>query len=398
MHEPAIDKQQLPPRDLAWPFWFVLPLYPHGRRQTLRQEIQKDTLWTFDQLLGLLYVVVPIRMTVVKLSGGGLLVYAPIAPTGECIRLVRELEAQYGQVKYIILPTTSGLEHKVFVGPFARFFPKADVFVAPDQWSFPIHLPLSWLGLPIGRTHILPKESRKAPFADDFDYAILERIYLGLGSFSEVAFYHKASNSLLVTDIVLSVPEEPPEIVQLDPYPLLFHAKDHALSPIEDTAKNRQKGWQRIVLFMFFFQPSRLDVSTLRQSFQEARKARNASPTPYFGLFPFNWRPDWQSSFATLSNNQALRVAPILQLLILNRAPQETRNWVDKISRWNFKQIIPCHFDAPIQAGSEQFRQAFAFLEEGHPRDYCEHDLHLLHKIDRILTRLRLIPASKIKR
>lgn len=398
MHEPAIDKQQLPPRDLAWPFWFVLPLYPHGRRRTLRQEIQKDTLWTFDQLLGLLYVVVPIRMTVVKLSSGGLLVYAPVAPTRECIRLIRELEAQYGQVKYIILPTTSGVEHKVFVGPFARYFPKAEVFVAPDQWSFPLQLPLSWLGLPLGRTHILPKESQKTPFADDFDYAILERVDLGLGSFSEVAFYHKASSSLLVADIVLSVPEEPPAIVQLDPYPLLFHAKDHALSPIEDTAKNRQKGWQRIVLFMFFFQPSRLDVSSLRQAFEDAKKVRNASTTAYFGLFPFNWRPDWQSSFAALRNNQPLRVAPILQLLILNRAPQETRNWVDKISRWHFKQIIPCHFDAPIQAESEQFRQAFAFLEEGHPGDYYEHDLHLLHQIDRILTRLRLIPASKIKR
>jgi hypothetical protein len=390
--------QQVPKRDLAWPFWFVLPLYPQRQRRTLRQEIQKETIWIFDQVLGLLYVVVPIRMTVVKLSEGGLLVYAPVAPTRECIRLIRELEAQHGQVKYIILPTTSGLEHKVFVGPFSRHFPKAEVFVAPDQWSFPVRLPLSWLGLPLGRTKILPSNSEKAPFADDFDYAILKSIPLGLGSFSEVAFYHKASKSLLVTDIVLSIPEEPPAIVQLDPYPLLFHAKDHALSPIEDTAENRKKGWQRIVLFMFFFQPSMLDISSLRQSFQDARKARNSSPMPYFGLFPFNWKLDWEDSFTALQSNQPLRVAPILQTLILNRAPQETRNWVDEISRWNFKQIIPCHFDAPIQAGREAIHKAFVFLENERTEDYSEQDMHLLRKIEKFLIHFRLLPPSKTKR
>lgn len=78
-------------------------------------------------------MVVPIRMTVIRLDMGGLFVYAPVAPTPECIRLVNELVAEYGDVRYIILPTASGLEHKVFVGPFARKFPKAQVFVAPDQ-------------------------------------------------------------------------------------------------------------------------------------------------------------------------------------------------------------------------------------------------------------------------
>jgi len=56
----------------------------------------------------------------------------------------QELVAEHGDVSYIILPTVSGLEHKVFVGPF-RCFPHALVFVAPNQWSFPLNLPLSWL-------------------------------------------------------------------------------------------------------------------------------------------------------------------------------------------------------------------------------------------------------------
>ncbi|NES84460.1 MAG: DUF4336 domain-containing protein, partial [Moorea sp. SIO2B7] len=125
-------------RNWSWPYWPIVPIYPYSKRRTIRQEVLKDTIWTFDQIQGILYVVVPIRMTVIRLEEGGLLVYAPVAPTPECIGLVGELVSKYGDVKYIILPTASGLEHKVFVGPFARRFPQAQVFVAPHQWSFPL--------------------------------------------------------------------------------------------------------------------------------------------------------------------------------------------------------------------------------------------------------------------
>ncbi|MGC1395183.1 MAG: DUF4336 domain-containing protein, partial [Coleofasciculaceae cyanobacterium] len=169
MVETVVKSEQT--KDYSWSFWPLVPLYPYGKRRTLRTEVIKDQIWTFDQLQGIVYVVVPIRMSVVKLKNGGLLIYAPIAPTNECIRLVQELVAEHGEVKYIILPTISGLEHKVFVGPFARRFPQAEVFVAPNQWSFPVNLPLSWLGFPAQRTHILPSDSTLAPFASEFEYA-----------------------------------------------------------------------------------------------------------------------------------------------------------------------------------------------------------------------------------
>ncbi|MGL5876579.1 MAG: DUF4336 domain-containing protein, partial [Xenococcaceae cyanobacterium] len=247
-------------QDLFWRFWPVVPIYPYGRRKTIRQEVIQDTIWTFDQLQGIFYVVVPIRMTVVKLEGGGLLVYAPVAPTPECIRLVNELVTKHGEVKYIILPTISGIEHKVFVGPFARQFPEARVFVAPNQWSFPINLPLSWLGLPRKRTYLLPEDSARTPFAKEFDYAILSPIDLKLGYFSEVAFFHKRSRTLLVTDSIVSVPEFPPAIVQVNPYPLLFHAKNNAGDIVVDTHENRCRGWQRICLFALYFRSSVLEV------------------------------------------------------------------------------------------------------------------------------------------
>jgi Domain of unknown function (DUF4336) len=399
--------EQIDPKDFSWFFWFTLPLYPYGSRRTICQEVVKDTVWTFDQMQGIFYVVVPIRMTVVKLEAGGLLVYAPVAPTSECIRLVKELVAEHGEIKYILLPTISGLEHKVFVGPFARCFPQAQVFVAPQQWSFPLNLPLSWLGLPPKRTQILPEDSQKAPFADEFDYAILGPINLGPGKFAEVAFFHKRSHTLLVTDSVIAVPEEPPAIVQLDPYPLLFHAKENAGDIVADNQANRCKGWQRISLFALYFQPSVLDVIGLAQVLRDAITASERSKKAYFGLYPFKWQSDWQRSFHALRGDGRLFVAPILQTLILNRAPQETIDWANKVASWNFQWIIPCHFDSPIKAEPYQFRQAFSFLEQqpsvsaglfnSNSYPLPQEDFKILQEIDINLNKFGIVPPAKDK-
>ena len=395
--------EQIHGQDVSWWFWPVVPIYPYGQRRTIRKEIIKDTIWTFDQLQGIFYVVVPIRMTVIKLEKGGLLVYAPVAPTGECTRLLNELVTKYGDIKYIILPTISGIEHKVFVGPFARRFPNAQIFVAPGQWSFPLNLPLSWLGLPGKRTRILPENSQETPFAEDFDYAILGPIDLGLGKFAEVAFFHKRSHTLLVTDTIVSVPAEPPAIVQLDPYPLLYHAKDQAFDMILDTPDNRLKGWQRVTLFALYFSPSTLKVSTWSQVWRDAQKAPERSKKAYFGFFPFQWRENWQDSFDILRGNGRIFVAPILQRLILNRAPQETINWADHVAKWDFQWLIPCHFDAPIKAEPQQFRQAFGFLETQplggvvSSNSYLlpEDDFKLLRDIDAGLNKLGIVPPAR---
>ena len=47
--------------DRAWQFWFTLPIYPYRQRRTLRTEIEPGQIWTFEQLQGIFYVVVPER-------------------------------------------------------------------------------------------------------------------------------------------------------------------------------------------------------------------------------------------------------------------------------------------------------------------------------------------------
>jgi hypothetical protein len=272
---------------------------------------------------------------------------------------------RYGEVKYIILPTISGLEHKVFVGPFARCFPQAQVWVTPDQWSFPIDLPLSWLGLPGDRTKILPDDSRNTPFGDEFDYAILETIDLGPGQFAEVAFYHKRSRTLLVTDAIISIPATPPAIVVADAYPLLFHARDKSAEAIlDDRMSQCIKGWQRICLFALYFRPSSLEIPKWSDVFRESLTALDRSKKAYFGLYPFRWQAGWEGAFDLLRQDGRLLVAPILQTVILNRHPKATIDWIDRVCEWEFERIIPCHFDAPIAATPVDFRTAFEFLEK----------------------------------
>ncbi len=357
-----------PSADWNWPWWPIVPLYPYGQRRTLAREIVPDRLWIFEQIQGIFYVVVPIRMTIVRLETEGLLVYAPIAPTPECLRSVMALVEKFGDVRYIVFPTASGLEHKIFVAPFARKFPQAKLLVVPHTWSFPVNLPLSWLGLNREQIQILEPELRSQKVLPrEFDFSILGSISLGLGDFAEVALFHAPSRSLLVTDALVSIPFDPPEVVQLYPYPLLFHARDFATETIEDTPENRRKGWQRIALFAFYFQPHNLKVLPVRQSLSLALQSPDRSRHNYFGFLPWQWTEQWQRSFLDLHQQGAVQVAPILQTLILNRNPQSVDRWLREISQWPIERLIAAHLTAPISTTPTQLRQAFAFLHEPPP-------------------------------
>lgn len=93
----------------------------HHQSQSLRKipmcaMALTGELWNFEQKQGILYIHVPIRMTVYRMTTQrGLFVYAPVAPTAECLRLLRELEEEYGEVRHIVLPTVA-VEHKPLSG------------------------------------------------------------------------------------------------------------------------------------------------------------------------------------------------------------------------------------------------------------------------------------------
>ena len=56
-------------KDSEWPLWTALPVAPYSKRRTIMKEIANG-VYTFDQLIGIYYVHVPIRMTVCAVDGG----------------------------------------------------------------------------------------------------------------------------------------------------------------------------------------------------------------------------------------------------------------------------------------------------------------------------------------
>ena len=158
------------------------------------------------------------------------MLYAPVAPTGQVRRALFDLEQRYGPVQSIVLPTASGLEHKLPVPAMARAYPEATVWVTPGQWSFPLNLPASWLGFPRRRTRVLGEQGY--PHSDELQWLSLGPLDLGLGRFQEFSCLHRCSGALLITDALVAINPQPPELFDADPTPLLFHARDRGDQPL----------------------------------------------------------------------------------------------------------------------------------------------------------------------
>jgi hypothetical protein len=143
------------------------------------QCIVPDTIWHAVQPLKFGPISLSTRMTVVRLQDGSLWVHSPITPSSE---LVRDLAA-VGKVRYVIAPNRS---HHLFFLPFLEAHPSAEGFIArgletkrPDLKRFP-HVPA------------------KAPWSDELQGFFIE----GLPVLNETAWFHHATGTLLVTDLL----------------------------------------------------------------------------------------------------------------------------------------------------------------------------------------------------
>lgn len=58
-------------------------------------------------------------------------------------------------------------------------------------------------------------------------------------------------------------------------------------------------------------------------------------------------------------------MAPILQVLLLNRDPEPVLDWADRVAKWPFRRVIPCHLANDVATTPKEFRKAFGFLEKG---------------------------------
>ena len=126
---------------------FPFPLGPFTERRTVATELVPGKVYGFEQEQKLSGITANVRSVVFRMRDNHLLVYNPVAPTDEFLRQLDALD--HAGISHIMLGATT-YEHKIFVGPFARKFPAAQVWAVPDQWSFPIDLPAPALGISTG--------------------------------------------------------------------------------------------------------------------------------------------------------------------------------------------------------------------------------------------------------
>ncbi len=382
--------------DQSWPWWPLLPLYPYGRRRTLFKEIIPKQVWSFEQTQGLYYVAVPVRLTVAKVPGG-LMLINPLPPTLELQKILKDLEAKYGEVLTIVLPTASGLEHKISLPSLARVFPKASIWLCEGQWSFPFNLPLDLIGISSSRTKFLFKDG--LPHSEICDWHSLGPLDIGLGRFQEVACFHKPSGALFVTDALVGIEEEPPAIYELDPTPLLFHSRDRGDQPLVDSLEARRRGWARLVLFASFLRPSQLDIPPISEVLRFSFRSGVRTPKAHFGIFPFAWKEDWEESAKKLLGKKRplLQVAPVLERLIFPRAKESLFDWLNQLERLKgLKWLISAHYSPIVSCDGYRIRDLKKRIES-RPWADSNDDYKFLGGVDKLLLKFGVVPTDPLK-
>ena len=390
------DKVKIIPSDQKWKWWPLLPLYPYGRRRTIFKELIPNQVWGFEQLQGIYYVAVPVRLTVVKVSGG-LMLINPLPPTKELIFNLEKLQKVHGPVITIVLPTASGLEHKISLPALSRAFPKAKLWICPGQWSFPIKLPLDWIGIPSRRTSVLFADG--LPHKDCCEWISLGPINIGLGRFQEISCYHRPSKALLVTDALVGISNEPPELFDLDPTALLFHSREIGSEPLEDSEEARKKGWLRLVLFASFLRPSKLQIPPLLKVLRNSFKSGTVNWRSHFGLYPFEWEEGWEVYANRIAGKKQphIQIAPVIERLVFPRAKESFLYWLNQLKNQNgMKWLISAHYSSivPFSVNDVQSIKAKILRREWAPN---EGDWQFLGWLDRKLLAIKVVPNKPLE-
>ena len=375
---------------------FPFPLTPLLSRKTVAKTLVPGRVWTFEQEQGIglgLGVSTSVVMTVVKLRDGRLWVHDPIAPTGECLEL---LEKHCGSgakeaavdVAYVVLATTQ-YEHKIFVGPFARRFPKAQVWVAPGQFSFPANLPSQFFGIfPAGE---LDADGSRMPWRDEIATKLLRLppLFWNQYTYCEAAFLHRDSGAMIVTDAAVFVSTQPPEVIPRSTLidlgaedgftiSLLRFGNYRGGRDLPGSGGNRVEtpklceriGWQRMALFSLFIAPDARNILKPETSFKGLAGKFVVSPIVFAVVFQFHRSLVWE--------------------------------WVKAIETdWgeDVKHVVSAHFPAfSADGAARKFTEAFewAATPRSTPKEYADaNDLRSLELLVRVLRFLKAVPESE---
>lgn len=144
------------------------------------RHIGKD-LWVAETKFKLFGIDFGNRMTIIRLSTGKLLLHSPVKISDGLLSSIREL----GEVEFIVTPNNF---HGLFVEEWRKEFPGAKYFTAREVTKSD------------GSIFSLDSIGSKA-LRSDLEIIRIE----GVARLNEYAFIHKASNSLILTDLAFNI-------------------------------------------------------------------------------------------------------------------------------------------------------------------------------------------------
>jgi hypothetical protein len=147
-------------------------------------EALAPDLWVAARPLKLIVGDIGTRMTVIRLGDGTLFLHSPVQLDGE----TRTALDAIGEVRWVVAPSKV---HHFFVGDYLKVYPAARAYAAPGLAEKRKDLRFEAV---LGDTP--PPEWRDA---------IDQHLVRGIPTMSEVVFLHRASRTLLLTDLAFNV-------------------------------------------------------------------------------------------------------------------------------------------------------------------------------------------------
>ena len=158
-------------------------------------------IWVAEQKLKYLGLEVGTRMTIIRLKNGEIVVISPIKVDKETINQINEL----GKVRIIIAPN---LYHHLFISDFKSAYPDTQILAAP--------------GLESKRQDINFDKiinQGKIGTQNEIEYFLFEGFKVldlkGASSLNEIVFFHRESQTLILTDTAFHFDETFPFITKL---------------------------------------------------------------------------------------------------------------------------------------------------------------------------------------
>jgi hypothetical protein len=152
-------------------------------------------IWEHSELISFCGASLPHRMTVIRLRDGSLLVHSPT----RCDEATRHALRSLGEVAHVVAP--NGM-HDLFLKDYLAEFPKASLWIPPG-WD-------KYFAL-LSRAEHLREDDQNVPWRQDLSCVIVQ----GVPRLNECAFYHAASKSLILADLLFNIQKHDPALIRI---------------------------------------------------------------------------------------------------------------------------------------------------------------------------------------